>query len=479
MVYSAYPGMGRVCQWAAVCLLVAVWITGAPVRGQDDTGSPRGQEVQFRNDGLTFGGTLLLPPGEGPHPALVMVHGAGPGPRARVRREADAFVQQGIAVLVYDKRTDGYSQFERSYSLLADDAIAAVESMRGHPEIDPDAVGLWGLSEGAWVVPLAAARSADVAFIVLVAATGVPPAQQHAWSLETQLRRQGVSGSLLRAVPRTGMRLLVGTGMFAEANHDPVTPLENVQQPALALWGELDRIEPAAESAQIVQAALERGGHRGYTLHFFPNANHDVYVSQDGYSDEGRLAPGYAETVGMWVHAVAQGEVPGPHVDPLPSQAFVSQPLAPLAWWESDWVQLGALLLPAFAFVAYLGSAGVQWLRRRRAPTAPPAQRQMHRWAVWLSLAGLVALGGFVGYFGYLLMTEARDVGPVVTGRALPWLTLQLLALGVAVSTLALAVTGWKARGQITGWEGVRFGISLAGGLVFALWAVYWGLLVP
>lgn len=269
------------------------------------------EEVRFRSGDVTLSGTVLTPNEEGRRPAIALVHGAGPGPREQNRIEAEAFARQGIVTLIYDKRSEGYSHFERSYELLADDSLAAVRALRARPDVNQAAVGLWGLSEGGWVAPLAAARSDEVAFLVLVAATGIPPAQQHAWDLENQLRHQGVSGSLLEAIPRTGTRLIVGAGLFAEANHDPVAPLEQVQQPVLALWGEHDRIEPPAESARIMQEALERGGNRRYTIRFFPNADHGLYSSPDGFVIDEQLAPGYAETVGAWVKAVARGEAPG------------------------------------------------------------------------------------------------------------------------------------------------------------------------
>ena len=233
--------------WPAVGLLFLVFLVAfpaAPARADQSDFSE--EEVRFRSGDVTLEGTVLVPNEASPgrRPAIALVHGAGPGSRELNRLEAEAFAREGIVTLVYDKRANGYSQFERSYELLADDALAAVRTLRTRPDVDRDAVGLWGLSEGGWVVPLAASRSDEVAFVVLVAASGVPPARQHSWYLENQLRHQGVSGSMIKAVSRTGIRLIVDADLFAEANHDPVAPLEHVRQPVLALWGEKDRVEP-------------------------------------------------------------------------------------------------------------------------------------------------------------------------------------------------------------------------------------------
>lgn len=441
------------------------------------------EEIRFESREVTLHGTILVPDEASPRrkPAIVLVHGAGPGLREQYRQEAEVFVRRGLVVLVYDKRTEGYSQTERSYELLADDALAAVRILRTHPEVDPEAVGLWGLSEGGWVVPIAASRSDKVDFVVLVAASGVSPARQHAWNLENEMRHQGVSGSMVEAISRTGTRLLVGAGMFAEANHDPLGPLEQVRQPVLALWGEKDRIAPPAESARIVREALERGGNTHYTIRTFPDAEHGLRSSPDGFVAGEDLAPEYPQTVASWVKEVVRGETPGPSVaGPAAEQARLSLPLAPLAWWESVWVQLGAMVTPFVAFVSYPAVALVRILRSllfRRGGTRPqPSTRIAAR---WLAVAGTTTLVGFVCYFGFLVFTAASEVGPVVAGRSLAWLTLQLLAVMACVSTVGLALLWWPARKLLSRVDQGRIGILLVGGAVFAVWAAYWGLLVP
>lgn len=287
---------------------VVLLFVSAQAASADTTGSFSEEAIHFKSGGVTLRGTVLVPddvsPEEPRRPAIVLVHGAGPGSREETRAEAEAFARRGLVVLIYDKRTEGYSQTERSYELLADDALAAVRTLRVRPDVDRGAVGLWGLSEGGWVVPIAATRSSgpeEVDFIVLVAATGVPPAQQHSWSQENELRRQGVSGSMIESVSRKGTRLLIEAGLFAEAYHDPVTPLEQVQQPVLALYGAKDRIEPPVESARILRNALERGGNDQYEIRFFPNAEHGLRSSPNGFVVRERFVTGYPERVASWV----------------------------------------------------------------------------------------------------------------------------------------------------------------------------------
>lgn len=462
---------------ALATLLLLGWVRA----GSDDFHE---ENVRFSSGEVTLEGTILIPNGSGQHPALALVHGAGPGPRERTRLEAEAFARSGVVTLSYDKRTQGYSQLERSYGLLADDALAAVRALCARPEVDPEAVGLWGLSEGGWVVPLAAARSAEVAFVVLVAASGVPPAQQHAWSLENQLRHQGVSGAMIETIARTGVRLLVAANLFAEAHHDPVAPLERVRQPVLALWGDKDRVQPPAESARIVREALQRGGNTHYVIRFFPDAEHALHTSPDGFVIREHFAPGYVEMVASWVNEVARGEAPRPSITgPVPVQARLSRPLTPLAWWESAWVQLGVFALPVFTFASYLtvvlGGALEHLIRGRPHALLERPVRRVRRHARWLAGVGLVSMLGFVFYFGFLIFTEASAVGLVVVGRPLPWLALQALAVATLVLTVLLLVSWWLGRATVSKPERLRLSLLLLGSLLFTLWAWHWNLLTP
>src|SRR5829696_7905314 len=109
-------------------------------------------------------------------------------PDSVLQAEAEAYARHSIVSLIYDKRTVGYSMLHRDYSVLADDALAGVQVLRGRDEVDPARVGIWGQSEGAWVAPLAASRSADVAFVITVGAIGVTPARQQAWAYGEYLR---------------------------------------------------------------------------------------------------------------------------------------------------------------------------------------------------------------------------------------------------------------------------------------------------
>jgi dienelactone hydrolase len=426
-------------------------------------------DVSFQNGDLTLHGTVVAPVGGQDLPGIVMVHGSGtPYSREKYRDQAEAFARAGVATLVYDKREVGYSTTNRSYSVLADDALAAVRKLREQPGIDPKRVGVWGLSEGGWVAPLAASRSSDVAFVVVLGANGGPPARQQAWNVQNQLRAQGVTGSLLRTVTETEMRLAVGAGIFPEANYDPVPVLEKIRQPVLGLWGTRDTLTPPVSSARIFRDALERSGNTHYTLRLFEGADHGLHKTNDGFVRLPEFAPGYLDAVTSWVNALADGP-PKASTDVTTQQDERTPELPALSWYESPGVQLGVVILLVVAFGVFLLVEALLRLRGRREPS--PVGRQ----ARWLAGAGLLATVGLFGYLIALLAGSTRSLGPVFLNRTLPWLAVQLVAVGAVVALVRL-VLAWRRSGKALPPPVV---LPLVAGMVFVPWAFYWGLLLP
>jgi hypothetical protein len=131
---------------------------------------------------------------DGPAPALVALHGAERGLADWYLYEHLHAVlpQAGIAVLTFDRRGEGGSTGESSrgkFTQQAEDALAVIEHLEQVPGIAEGRVGLWGISQGGWVAPLAATLSSRVAFLVLVASVGVTPGEQMRWTAQFQAGR--------------------------------------------------------------------------------------------------------------------------------------------------------------------------------------------------------------------------------------------------------------------------------------------------
>ncbi|WP_238412971.1 alpha/beta hydrolase family protein [Saccharothrix deserti] len=444
----------------------------APATATVATTAPTGlteQDVTFSSGDLTLHGTVIAPAdtSDTRRPGMVMVHGSGRVSREGYREEAESFARSGIVTLIYDKRPK-QSKSDVDFTLLADDALAGLRALRANAGVDPARTGLWGVSEGGWVAPLAASKSPDVAFVVTVGAPGVSPERQQSWNLANRLAAAGVSGSLVDTVSRTTLGLLVGAGLFPESGYDPAPVLERINRPVLGLWGDLDRVIPGAESMRTFQEAFDRAGNSHYTLRAVPGADHTMRRSPDGYQKSDEISPAYLEQVASWVDGLAAGP-PAASAGAPSQQERQSTPVEP----GSPRVQVAAFVVLLSAFAAYGLSAPAQRLRGRRG--VPPVRRP----ARWLATTGLLSVAGLLGYLGYLASSGAKNLGPVVLGRPVPWLVLQFLALGVVAATVATAVVSWRARSDLSGVHRVRLGLLVAGGVVFVPWALHWGLLLP
>ena len=165
-----------------------------PTRPQEQaiSASPapyRSENVTFNNaarSGVDLAGTMTVPQGQGPFPALVLVAGSGPQTRdeivedhAILRVLADHLTRRGYAVLRYDKRGVGESTGDYALATTMDfasDAGAAITFLRGRRDIAPGAIGVIGHSEGGIIAPMLAASDRKLAFIVLLAGPAVRPA---------------------------------------------------------------------------------------------------------------------------------------------------------------------------------------------------------------------------------------------------------------------------------------------------------------
>jgi uncharacterized protein len=454
-------------------LAIIIAVLAAPIGAAGANVEPSRVNVSFRSTGgITLAGTVIVPEvGEAPYPAMVMVGGAGPMTREELEAEAEAFARRGVLALIYDKRTVGYSLVERDFSLLADDALDGLEVLMSRPDVDPDRVGVWGLSEGAWVASLAASRSDAVDFVVVVGAAGMTPSRQQAWAYGERLEHAGVSGSLYRTLQLRGMHLMKGLDLFANADYDAVSVWEEVDQPVLALWGEFDREVAPEESSTLIAGALERGDNRHYTMRFVPHVRHNLNDTFDrGFDRPDTIPATYGDIEAAWIHDLASG-LPQTRIGQAPSQEGFTTALPAPAWYDSASLQLGVWALMLVGFGSYPLTAIMQMLRHRRDVPSP-------RWTVrTVVAAGLATVLGGTAYILFLLITAANVVGPVVFGHPVPWLVLRVLAILTVACGVLTAWLWWRARSGIATSHRVRMGLVLGTTALFVPWAFYWGLL--
>lgn len=257
--------------------------------------------------------------------------------------------------------------------------------------------------------------------------------------------------------------------------------LRQLRQPVLALWGAYDVVCPPVESLSRFADALAQGGNPSYTLRVLPDADHAGYQPVDGgfairhwIADTGRFADGYIELIAAWVGGLADGPLPS-SVDLGPPQATTSTPLAPLPWYGSAMVHLAAVAVIVTGYTAHAMRALIRSIRRRTG-AAVPSPSTAARAATALALAGLATVLGWAGYVGALLLSSESLIGPVVLGRSVPWLGLQVFAITTIVGAATAVTVGVRRRA----WHDLAsILLPLATTVVFVGWALPWGLLLP
>lgn len=427
------------------------------------------EDVSFSNDGVTLSGTVLVPTGgDAVHPAVVLVAGSGARSRDEYLAEARALAISGVIALVYDKRTVGYSLTERSYELLGDDAIAGLRLLQARGDVDRARAGLWGHSEGGWVVPLAASTHSGIGFVVVAGASAIAPAEVQAWSTCGYLGHAG-SPELCEPVGVNLTRLMVAAGMFPEADYDPMPAIERLRVPTLVLLAEHDQSTAPVSSGRLF--GRELGDDVSSKVCVVPGADHEFRASSDGFTATPSFAPGYLELTGEWITGLGETPFDCPSTQRA-QQSGDPEPLRPLGWYEAPPAQAVAICWMLAALLSYPISGLVRRVRgiRGRPVTATPARL--------LSGAGTAVVLGTLCLLGYLMASGATEsVGAALLGRPLVWLLLQVLAVVALVATAWTAVIWRRRRGEVGTGEAIRLGLLLSAGAVLLPWAAWWGLL--
>ncbi|NNF00434.1 MAG: alpha/beta fold hydrolase [Pyrinomonadaceae bacterium] len=260
----------------------------------------KSEAVSFQNGSVSLKGTLYLPDNSLKNPALVVYHAASGGTRnfqfyEHFKKEIPS---KGFAVLLFDRRGSGESNGDfdsADFTDLASDGIAGVKLLKSRKEIDPRRIGVWGVSQGGWIAPLAATMSGDISFVIIVSGPGVSPAEQMSFAARYSIQEAGYSKEQIeegvnlrrlldsyyrgqeseenvrkavdgaRKKPWFDLAYLPNRGnipgnpkttkWFQEMDFDPLPTLSKVKVPILVFFGETDRWVPIEESIKRIKKA--------------------------------------------------------------------------------------------------------------------------------------------------------------------------------------------------------------------------------
>ncbi|MER5424557.1 alpha/beta hydrolase family protein [Streptosporangium roseum] len=447
----------------------------AEIRPISTTGQIVTQDITVDVGDTTLEATIRAPLTPGRHPALVFVQGAGPGVRGEFTTQAELLARAGIVTLVYDKRTVRYDFRNRDFGLLADDALRVLGRLRTRADVDPARIGLWGVSEGSWVVPIAAAKSDAVGFTVLVSAPNVSPMRQVTWAMGEQLDRlhapSGVRELVTRAMSAVHMNFL---------RYDGLPALRGIRQPVLALYGTRDPSIPFVESSRALTRALAEGGNADYTIRYLEGADHGMRIHG------GPFAPGYLETLSNWVKGLPGTARPPVHIaGATPVQRYEASEVPAAPWYAGGAVLGFTLCLAAVGYVVGPVAEMVVRLRGRQLPAEanaliwPPIRRRFRRMA-WTGLGLLVSVLAFITLLVLFSVNQAGAWPAVLAG----WLVIRILAVLMLlqeVTSVAAVVSGlregWQpSRPQRAAIAGVlgSTGLLLVAAAYYSLFAFPW-----
>lgn len=315
-------------------LLVAVLLLLSTANALADAPAPpREEDVAYGGD-VKLAAALLLPDGRGPWPAAVLAQGSGSSDRTNLwaRGMAELLREHGLAVLLTDKRGSGKSAGDwrtAGFDELAGDVLAGVRYLRGRKDIDATRIGVVGLSQGGWIVPVAAARDSGIAFVVDVSGAGVSFAEQSFVEMANTAAKAGLSRDGVEEVLRLNalaMRFLVAgawapyqaareralhgpakeiaagfpstpdaaiwTFLRKVATFDPLPYWLTVTQPAFIAYGEDDEQDnvPVRESVHRLEFVFARAGKTNYRIVVAPKAGHTLWIEQGVFEPHFRAA---------------------------------------------------------------------------------------------------------------------------------------------------------------------------------------------
>lgn len=312
----------------------------------------RVESVTIQSGNIQLPGVLVKPATPGPHPGIVLLHGAGSNQtygKWYYRIHANVFLRRGFAVLSYDKRGSGDSGIDYqtvTFQDLIEDGVAALNFLRSQRDIIPDQIGLLGVSESGWFAPEIAARAGDIAFIVNRVSPPLSWKETVSYEFKIELANEGYSEKEISEIlhlqnliwqfyidsagnasyskgpnreainvlladmqKRPGFEDLFNSALLeydpevyaakaSKYSYDPYPFLSEVDIPMLYILGGEDVNVPFDQSVALLEQ-LKRELNKDITIQAYPDAGHYLY-RWDWFPVEGFYVPGYLDLIGSW-----------------------------------------------------------------------------------------------------------------------------------------------------------------------------------
>jgi pimeloyl-ACP methyl ester carboxylesterase len=296
----------------------------------------RVEEITFQSGEFTLVGDLRTPSGTGPFPVILFVHGSGQADRTGFGMYLpimERMLGAGYAVFSWDKPGTGEStgQLEgtsRMYHKGSQIVLDAIKGLKSRRDIDAGHIGLWGISQGGWVMPLVLSQSEDIAFMICVSCGGTSGHDQGVYLNTLQSICAGVPeeqadelkrllseldkartyetyagyvhyretldalAGIASVAPETSNREVIPEEAW-QANDpefegwwNPIGVIEQTTIPVLAIFGDGDPNVDAIQGAFAWRKALEGAGNPNFRVELLPGVGHAMEKSQTGCLEE-------------------------------------------------------------------------------------------------------------------------------------------------------------------------------------------------
>lgn len=308
------------------------------------------EKITFQSDKFHLVGELRLPKEGNTHPLVIMVHGDGPAYGSSSFKLKECILKAGYATLMWDKPGYGQSKGKFSKSHLREERakilVDAIDRMKTHPRIDADQIGVWGISQAGYVIPMALLKTDDISFMIMVGCPGENGIHQSAYLIRRQLQFEGFSEEEARQAESHFIQLFYAktfdqyiehakplydnpvqremgfvSGLWDETNWKPHSPedegffnpmdiIEKITIPVLAFFGGKDTQANPIQGVSAYKKALTKAGNKNFRVELIPNADHNIIISRTGSLKERRsrsskewqnYAPEYLEIMQDWL----------------------------------------------------------------------------------------------------------------------------------------------------------------------------------
>jgi dipeptidyl aminopeptidase/acylaminoacyl peptidase len=291
------------------------------------------EEFRFFSGDFEVSAELRIPDGDQKFPLVIFVHGDGPAYKSYFETLKLTCLETGYATLMYDKPGFGKSKGKFSREHLreerADILVDAIKEMKKHPKIDGNNIGVWGISQAGYVIPMALSKTDEIKFMILVGVAGENGIRQTAYFVSKQIQCEGFTEEQAEEARQLAADVMMaktyeeymasGTVLLdkypivkaldfmagilpedrwkpkdpeGEAYYNPIDVIQATRIPTLVVLGDKDCNVDPEQSIIAYEEALTQARNSHFEVALIPGTDHNIILCETGCEKERRNRSG-------------------------------------------------------------------------------------------------------------------------------------------------------------------------------------------